>query len=508
MLDLNSAKESKASCNNRKNSGPLTIHVLIINMRARRSRLMYTTKWLAGATLPRGWQLNVHRIDARTPAHVRQLGVKSYPGWQIEPDRLRRMPLAQRVSTDSVLQKHYKEIEKFNVRPVTEGEIACSLSHVRAMETVLQLDAEAGGDIVSCASSDHGPAEDDVYLVLEDDAVFDTATFLPTVLRWRDELQSVDPQWHYLSLGHARLDNLSEPVSPLLERPGYFYQAHAYLVSPRGAAKVTARDWLRNVIAWDEYLPYASCAGLRTDVLELECPDATDKLRLYAGLGQRMLSWQWVPPGEAIVHDTEVNHDVSHTGDSEGNKEDEVEDEESRVQRAINLHVRSIEVLVRGDDATPDAREDAARVLRVSQDADAATLCRSVFVVGAGSEEVNGHYVRISKRHNGALQYRHSMTPADHPTLREIFAGYRGEHGKTWWNMQTIANHKTGAGLDVHYGALTWGEFVPPMLGWASTEMNDRWIGEAPMPLVLVVAHLDSERIQSACGPHADADSE
>ena len=68
--------------------GDPTFHIFVINMRARRQRLARMARQLSDATLPPGWQLDVHRIDPVTPRRYSELQARAFQSFRTTPEHL------------------------------------------------------------------------------------------------------------------------------------------------------------------------------------------------------------------------------------------------------------------------------------------------------------------------------------------------------------------------------------------------------------------------------------
>ena len=244
--------------------------VYILNLRERRERLANTVDLLARSSLPPGVQLNVHRIDAATVSDALH-GQHAYPEW-----RMHRVPALPGVRT--------AELQPYWTQHVTHGEVACFMSHMRA----------------AMAISD---SSDEMHMVLEDDVDFDPSTFFYDVAKVHAEVVAHDPNWHYISLGHAKLDRGSRPIGPSAELPGYFYQTHAQLVSTAGAIKTLSRNISHNIIAYDEWLHAARAVHPRDELNSLYYAQ-DDPFRIYASIAK--LAKQ----RPSAVHDTRLHSHI------------------------------------------------------------------------------------------------------------------------------------------------------------------------------------------------------
>ena len=114
-------------------------------------------------------------------------------------------------------------------------------------------------------------------------------------------------------------------------------------------------------------------------------------------------------------------------------------------------------------------------------------LCRSLFVVGSGSHEVNGHYNCMGDTHKGQRQYRHASSGPQDKTSRELFYA-----SKDWWNLQTVVVDGGPGYISPHYGVHSNGKVTPgvPEAGWGGKKFRNNWIGRLPTPRVLTVLQM------------------
>ena len=152
---------------------------------------------------------------------------------------------------------------------MTGGEIGCLTSHMRAIRAAADLQDT--------------PGRQSMFMVFEDDVAFDLESFLYSIISFVEQLDAHDPQWDYFSLGLEVLDSKSTMATKTLLKPGYFYQAHAYLVSKSGASRIAAHAE-KNVIAWDEWITAAAGRHPRAELNSLYFNE-TSALRVYADPG-------------------------------------------------------------------------------------------------------------------------------------------------------------------------------------------------------------------------------
>ena len=133
---------------------------------------------------------------------------------------------------------------KFWDRDMTSGEYGCIISHMKTW--------------MRCYDNNKNP-----ILILEQD-------FLPLYdLNWGifDEVDNYD--WDIILLGRASLDKNDQEVGlNYFVKPGYSYQAHAYILSKSGLKKIQDNwETLRNnLIPTDEFLPALYSKHPRPDI--------------------------------------------------------------------------------------------------------------------------------------------------------------------------------------------------------------------------------------------------
>ena len=188
------------------------VHMVYINLRDRVSRKNALSQHVK-ATMWHG-PYTLQRLEARTGTLER-----AFAEWQ--------HPVPENVSWADEVRESWS-------RPVTLGEVGCSLSHLAALDMLRER-------------------EDGIKVVLEDDAAWDTSRFADTLHDWVGLLDKYDPLWDVLLLGVPFLTPPQNATHDLV-RVGYFYQAHAYAVSSRGLEKIRVDD-STPLVAWDEVLP-------------------------------------------------------------------------------------------------------------------------------------------------------------------------------------------------------------------------------------------------------------
>ena len=167
------------------------------------------------------------------------------------------------------------QVRPYWTRPVTRGEVGCTLSHLAAIN---MLRGKQG-----------------ITIILEDDAGWNTKTFSLHLHHLIRQLNAYDPDWDMLLLGAVFLTPPHNATRDLV-RVGYFYQAHAYVVSPRGFSKLMLNDTIP-LVAWDELLPAMAKAHPQPHLNTLYMRNTP--LRIYST--RNKLAWQ-----KGKTHDTDL----------------------------------------------------------------------------------------------------------------------------------------------------------------------------------------------------------
>ena len=167
------------------------------------------------------------------------------------------------------------QVRPYWTRPVTRGEVGCTLSHLAALK---MLRGKQG-----------------ITLIVEDDAGWNTVTFSLHLHHFIRQLNAYDPDWDMLLLEVAFLTPPRNATRDLV-RVGYFYQTHAYVVSPRGLSKIAIND-TTPFAAWDEMLSAMAQAHPQPHMNTLYARDTP--LRMYA-------------PREKLVWQTGKTHDTDN----------------------------------------------------------------------------------------------------------------------------------------------------------------------------------------------------
>jgi len=148
--------------------------------------------------------------------------------------------------------------EPWGKRTFTKGDIACALSHIKAWEKIV-LDGTK------------------VALLLEDDVILKD-DFKAGCQNIEDEIEDFD----YIYLARSPVSKDSELVfSEHLVRPKYSYWCLASLISSSGARKLLCRDYIKNLIPSDEYMPSRVSHG-NSDPVADKLFNHLEKLNSYA----------------------------------------------------------------------------------------------------------------------------------------------------------------------------------------------------------------------------------
>lgn len=130
-------------------------------------------------------------------------------------------------------------------RPMSKGEIGCSISHWLCWNKASTFD-------------------DPHYVFLEDD-VHLGPTFrddLPDIVA---RLSALDPAWDLLFLGRRPLEADKGRLGEFV-RPGFSYGTHAYMLSHSAVKQLLATDFATDLIPADELLPAMYIDHPRADV--------------------------------------------------------------------------------------------------------------------------------------------------------------------------------------------------------------------------------------------------
>ena len=162
-------------------------------------------------------------------------------------------PMDGKDLTDEMLREHGFSLFPWELqsenrwwnRPMTKGEIGCSISHWLCWKR---------------ASSFNDPH----YVFLEDDVRLGP-TFgedLPGIV---SRLSVMDEAWDLLYLGRSPQEADQERIGEFI-RPGFSYCTHAYMLSRAGVDKLLATGFDRDLIPADELLPAMYGDHPRADV--------------------------------------------------------------------------------------------------------------------------------------------------------------------------------------------------------------------------------------------------
>jgi|21_taG_2_1085346.scaffolds.fasta_scaffold09755_4 collagen beta-1,O-galactosyltransferase len=146
------------------------------------------------------------------------------------------------------------EWAKWWSRPLTKGEIGCTLSHWAVW------------------NEDEGP-----MTILEDDAVFDSNMELQRDIAI-ETLEVMDKEWDLLYLGRVAQTLPEKRVAKNLVKPNFSYCTYGYVLSKSGVEKIRKYNVQKAIIPADEFLSATYIAHPRIDV-KLKYPPA---LKAYA----------------------------------------------------------------------------------------------------------------------------------------------------------------------------------------------------------------------------------
>ena len=143
---------------------------------------------------------------------------------------------------------------KFWYKDMTKGEIGCALSHMQIWEDAYEK-------------------KYDNIIIFEDDVINDGQPFDWNVLQ---DIKHLNYDLFYLGRvpqgGFAGVEDVLIEEHPLICKPGYSYQAHAYMLSRTGLIKIV-EDYLpilkNNLVPSDEFLPAICNWTPRLDLNEL-----------------------------------------------------------------------------------------------------------------------------------------------------------------------------------------------------------------------------------------------
>jgi GR25 family glycosyltransferase involved in LPS biosynthesis len=127
-------------------------------------------------------------------------------------------------------------------RPLTKGEIGCTLSHWAIW------------------NDDEGP-----MTILEDDAVFDSNMELQRDIAI-ETLEVMDKDWDLLYLGRVEQTSQEKRVAKNLVKPNFSYCTYGYVLSKSGVEKIRKYNVHQGIIPADEFLSSTYIAHPRIDV--------------------------------------------------------------------------------------------------------------------------------------------------------------------------------------------------------------------------------------------------
>ena len=140
----------------------------------------------------------------------------------------------------------------------TYGEVGCALSHYSLWKKMIDENIEQA-------------------LILEDDVVIKNPDFISII----DNIPT--DAYDLIYLGRKKMSGIKEEqvqlesAKNLLVKPTFSYWTCAYILTLSGAKKLCTTDYLNNLIAADEYMPYLACVGNHIN------NEAQDRLDKYYG---------------------------------------------------------------------------------------------------------------------------------------------------------------------------------------------------------------------------------
>ena len=112
-------------------------------------------------------------------------------------------------------------------------------------------------------------------LILEDDVVIKNPDFISII----DNIPT--DAYDLIYLGRKKMSGIKEEqaidIHSSLVKPTFSYWTCAYILTLSGAKKLCTTDYLNNLIAADEYMPYMACVGNHIN------NEAQDRLDKYYG---------------------------------------------------------------------------------------------------------------------------------------------------------------------------------------------------------------------------------
>ena len=246
----------------RGNVTPRNFTTRIISMDTRPARYESARKTLDRAVVPEGCMVEVERIVASTGEDA-----VPYDGW------------VNANASDITTPACAKIVAPYWSRPMKRGEMGCSQSHLRAIQT----------------------CDTDYLLVLEDDADY-LSDLWYKIGSYLDELNGIP--WDAVDLGAISIDDYQfKHVTASLGLRGYCYQSHCILYSREGMNKMRKLDPNVDVIPFDEMLPALRRAHPRKDLQALY--HHVSQMRVF--FPRERISNQ----KKDYVHDTEVNTELA-----------------------------------------------------------------------------------------------------------------------------------------------------------------------------------------------------
>jgi len=127
-------------------------------------------------------------------------------------------------------------------RPLTQGEIGCTISHTEIWKRAMNY-----------------------TLVLEDDVTF-TVNWISKLKLAMKNLDIIDKDWDLLYLGRVPQEDNETKVHNNIVKPKFSFCTYAYMLSPKGIKKIRQYNVEKSIIPADEFLSATYVNHPREDV--------------------------------------------------------------------------------------------------------------------------------------------------------------------------------------------------------------------------------------------------
>jgi glycosyl transferase family 25 len=127
-------------------------------------------------------------------------------------------------------------------RPLTQGEIGCTISHTEIWKRAMNY-----------------------TLVLEDDVTF-TLNWISKLKLAMKNLDIIDKDWDLLYLGRVPQEDNETKVHNNIVKPKFSFCTYAYMLSPKGIKKIQQYNVEKSIIPADEFLSATYVNHPREDV--------------------------------------------------------------------------------------------------------------------------------------------------------------------------------------------------------------------------------------------------